>query len=47
MKKDDFDLAMEKFDRDIAEALARSAEVLAEAHRTSNEMYGLIDPKVG
>lgn len=47
MKKDDFDLAMEKFDRDMAEALARSAEVLAEAHRTSNEMYRLMNPKAG
>ncbi len=47
MRKDEFDVAMEDFDRRMAEALARSAEVLADAQHTSNEMYGLINPQVG
>jgi hypothetical protein len=47
MRKDEFDLEMEAFDRRMAEALARSAEVLADAQHTSNEMYGLLNPRSG
>lgn len=47
MLKDEFDDAMEDFDRRMAEALARSAEVLADAQRTSDEMYGLMHPTAG
>ncbi|WIE80874.1 hypothetical protein [Curtobacterium sp. MCSS17_016] len=47
MRKDEFDLAMEDFDRRMAQALARSAEVLADAQDTADELYGLINPKAG
>lgn len=47
MRKDEFDVAMEDFDRRMAQALARSAEVLADAQHTSNEMYGLLNPQAG
>lgn len=38
---------MDEFDRRVAQALARSAEVLADAHQTSNELYGLVNAKAG
>lgn len=44
MHDDDFRDEMDDFDRRVAQALARSADVLATAHRTANDLSGLSQP---
>ncbi|MBF4616197.1 hypothetical protein [Curtobacterium sp. VKM Ac-1376] len=45
ISQNDFGDEMDAFDRRVAEALARSAEVLADAHQTSNALYGFVKPE--
>ncbi|MFL0361175.1 hypothetical protein [Curtobacterium flaccumfaciens] len=47
MGQDEFSDEMDDFDRRVAQALARSAEVVADAQHTSDELYGLVNPKRG
>ncbi|MBT2504188.1 hypothetical protein [Curtobacterium sp. ISL-83] len=47
LEDDEFDRQMAQFDIDIARALARTAELLADAQHTSNEVWGLLNSNAG